>query len=324
MTSTKDLLATWTERLGVSFPVELRDTATDPLVMEMTSRPVGSIAVTWITSGGVQTIRTPQHVAAHDPGLLMLYLVVSGTPTVATAGHTARLKPGDLTVVSSSRPYQMTLERPHEALSFSIPRAMLGAHADRLDALALRPCDDPVVHDLVGPALTRLGDAARNGDLGHADADFGELVVSLARAFAAQRHGAREPEHGTGARGAALLSQAKAYIESRLGDPDLRPADVADAQFISVRYLQKLFQAEGVTMLEWTRSARLRRARRDLGDPSLGHLTIAAIAASWGFRHPGHFRRAFRMEFGVTPAEFRRGMLESPAWFEDCGASSGV
>jgi AraC-like DNA-binding protein len=176
----------------------------------------------------------------------------------------------------------------------------------------------------VAPTLARLAEATRTGDLGHADADFGELVVSLARTMAARRHGVREEDGVAGARGALLLGQAKAYIEQRLHDPDLRPSEVADAQFISVRYLQKLFQAEGVTMLEWTRSARLQRARRDLGDPAQGHRTIATIAASWGFRHPGHFRRAFRAEFGMTPTHFRREMLHSPAWYAECGASSGV
>jgi AraC-like DNA-binding protein len=320
----KDVIADWTERFRTTFPVELRRVTGEAPFIEMVSKPVGSIAVTWTTTAGVQSTRTAQHVKAYDPQLLVLYLVVSGTPAVATADHSTRLGPGDLTVVSTSRPHQLTLTTRHEALSFSIPRGMLGAQAARLDELALRRCGDPIVHRLVAPALVRLGDATRSGDLGHADADFGELVVSLARTMAVQRHGVQDDEVTSGARGAVLLSQAKAYIEARLHDADLRPSEVADAQYISVRYLQKLFQAEGVTMLEWMRSRRLQRARRDLGDPSQGHRTIGAIAASWGFRHPGHFRRAFRAEFGVTPTEFRREMLHSAGWFAECGASSGV
>jgi AraC-like DNA-binding protein len=323
--ASNDVLGQWTQRFDASFPLELRSLSSEPLVMELTSKPIGSIAVSWSVASGVQSIRTAQHVKSFDPGLIMLHLVVSGTPIVATTEHTTRLGPGDLTVISSSRPYQMTQQTRHEALSFSIPRAMLTPVAERLDDLALQRCTDPVVHRLVTPALTHLGESARAGDLGHADADFGELVVSLARTLAAQRHGAREDaDAAAGARGSVLLGQAKAYIEQRLHDPDLRPGEVADAQFISVRYLQKLFQAEGVTMLEWTRSARLRRARRDLADPSQGHRTIAAIAASWGFRHPGHFRRAFRAEFGITPTQFRRDALHAPGWYADCDASSGV
>jgi AraC-like DNA-binding protein len=321
----KDLIGTWTERFSATFPVELRSLPSGPLVIELTSKPVGSIAVSWSTGSGVQTIRTAQHVKALDPELIVLHLVVSGSPVVATSRHTTRLNPGDLTIVSSSRPYQMTQQGRNEGLSFSVPRAMLAPVAARLDDLAWQRCSDPVVHRLVAPTLVRLAEATRNGELGHADADFGELVVSLARMMAAQRHGVQDDSEGpAGARGALLLGQAKAYIEQRLHDPDLRPSEVADAQFISVRYLQKLFQAEGVTMLEWTRSARLRRARRDLADPAQGHRTIASIAASWGFRHPGHFRRAFRAEFGVTPTHFRREMLHSPAWYAGCDASSGV
>jgi AraC-like DNA-binding protein len=319
-----DVIAEWAGRLRPTFPVELRALPGATPAMTMTTRPVGAIPVTWFAAAGVQTVRTTQHIALHDPQVLVVHLVTVGSPVVAGAERPARLGPGDLTVVSSGRPYQMTQQDRHEGVSFSIPRALLEPHAGRLDAIALQRCADPVAHRLVAPALARIAEAARSGDVGHADADYGELVVSLARTLAAPRHGAQEADAAGGSRGVVLLRQAKAYIEERLQDPDLRPAEVAQAQFISVRYLQKLFQAEGVTMLEWTRRARLRRARRDLADPSLGHRTIAAIATSWGFRHPGHFRRAFRAEFGVTPTSFRRSMLGAPSWSTDCGASGAA
>ena len=212
----------------------------------------------------------------------------------------------------------------HDALTFTIPRSLLGPHAERFDRIALRRVADPITHRLVAPVLARLGEAVRVGEVGQADADFGEVIVSLARTLGADRRGAHSEIEGGGARGELLLAQAKAYIEEHLQDADLRPGDVADAQFISVRYLQKLFQGEGHTMLEWTRTARLRRARRDLADPSQAHRTVAVIARSWGFRHPGHFRRAFRAEFGVTPTEFRRQMLrQAPRFTAGRGASSG-
>jgi hypothetical protein len=45
----------------------------------------------------------------------------------------------------------------------------------------------------------------------------------------------------------ALLLQAQAFIEAHLGDPELTPGRVAAAQYISVRYLHKLFEAEQTT-----------------------------------------------------------------------------
>jgi AraC-like DNA-binding protein len=304
--------------------MDLHHVPGEPLVIEMEVRPVGAVAGSWQTSSGLRMIRAEEHIRAHDPELFVLYLLVSGALTVSSAHGDVELEPGDLIVISSGVPYEMTAHGMNEAISFTIPRAMLGARAEALEALAMQRVSDPVVHRLVAPMLARLGEAMRHDELGQADADYGELVVSLARALAVDRHGRRPEEAGGGARGALLLAQAKAYIETRLHDPALRPGDVAQAQFISVRYLQKLFQAEGGTMLEWTRTARLRRARRDLADPSQAHRTVAEIAASWGFRHTGHFRRAFRAEFGSTPTQFRREMLHAPAWFTECDASSGV
>jgi AraC-like DNA-binding protein len=304
-----DAIEQWTARLRSSFPVELRGIPGEPLVMQFDLRQVGAVVVAWTTVSGVRTIRTEEHITTHDPGVVVLYLVVSGTVVVAAVGNAVRLGSGDLTVISSSRPYEMTPLGAHEALSFTIPRSLLGPDAERFDQIALRRVGDPITHRLVVPALARLGEAVRTGEVGEADAAFGEVILSLARALGVPRHGVRIGLEGAGARGALLLAQAKAYIEQQLHRVDLRPGEVADAQFISVRYLQKLFQAEGHTMLEWMRSARLRRARRDLGDPDQANRTVAEIARSWGFRHPGHFRRAFRAEFGLTPTQFRRDGL---------------
>jgi AraC-like DNA-binding protein len=285
--------------------------------MQQGVRRVGAVAVSWTTSG-------EEHIRASDTGAIVLYLVVSGTPMVAIDGRVERLCPGDLTVISSSRAYEMQPLGHHEALAFTIPRSLLGPDAERFDEIAMRRVADPITHGLVAPALGRLAEAVRSGEVGQADAAFGEVVVSLARTLCAGRHGAHSELEGGGARASLLLAQAKAYIEEHLQDADLRPGEVADAQFISVRYLQKLFQSDGHTMLEWTRTARLRRARRDLADPAQAQRTVAAIAGTWGFRHPGHFRRAFRAEFGVTPTQFRRDILgDGPRFTEGRGASSG-
>ncbi|WP_253770955.1 helix-turn-helix domain-containing protein [Goodfellowiella coeruleoviolacea] len=54
------------------------------------------------------------------------------------------------------------------------------------------------------------------------------------------------------------------------------------------------------------RRRRLDRCQRDLADPSLHHLSIAAIAARWGFARPADFSRAFRRATGMSPGEYRR------------------
>jgi AraC-like DNA-binding protein len=278
--------------------------------LELTSQQVGAVTCARWSVSTAHGVRTTRHVADADPGVLMLWLGVAGTATLAGTNGGMRVGPGDLTVMSSSRPWRVTVPERHETLLFCIPRVLLEPHAARLESMTLTPGFDPIATGLATPALARVGEAAIAGDLGAADAGFAELVVNIANVLGSPRLGAGVAAMpASGARGAVLLARAKAYIERRLEDPDLGPGEVAASQHISIRYLQKLFQSEGTTMLAWTRTARLRRARRDLGDPAQAHRTIAEIAASRGFRHPGHFRRAFREEFGLTPARFRRETL---------------
>lgn len=102
-------------------------------------------------------------------------------------------------------------------------------------------------------------------------------------------------------RSAALL----AYIDERLGDPELDPAGIAAANFISLRHLHGLFQEHGETVASWIRSRRLERCRRDLADPLLRHRTTTEIAFRWGFTDPSHFSRPFRTTFAMSPSECR-------------------
>jgi AraC-like DNA-binding protein len=95
------------------------------------------------------------------------------------------------------------------------------------------------------------------------------------------------------------------FIEHNLGDLQLSPAAVAVAHHISVRYLHRLFQCQGITVSAWIRQRRLERCRRDLGDPLLAELPIRAIAACRGLR-PEEFRRAFRVAYRTTPRDYRR------------------
>ena len=95
---------------------------------------------------------------------------------------------------------------------------------------------------------------------------------------------------------------------ARLGDPDLTPAAVAEAQFISVRQLHRLFAREQTTFGSFVREERLRRCGRDLSDSRLARVPIADIASQWGYRSPAHFTRAFTAHFGVGPRDFRRSM----------------
>ena len=92
-------------------------------------------------------------------------------------------------------------------------------------------------------------------------------------------------------------------------DPDLIHLS---PHFISIRYLQKLFQAEGVTVTDWIRERRLACCRRDLRDPAMAHLTILAVTSRWGLTNPAYFSRTFRARYGCSPREYRSTGIAGP------------
>jgi AraC-like DNA-binding protein len=103
-----------------------------------------------------------------------------------------------------------------------------------------------------------------------------------------------------------LYLRIMAFIEQHLHDPDLRPATIAAAHRISPRYLHRVFQQHHpVGVATHIRLCRLDRARRDLADRRLDHLTVAAISRRWGFSDPAEFGRAFRRRTGISPRDYR-------------------
>ncbi|MFJ1730840.1 helix-turn-helix domain-containing protein [Streptomyces sp. NPDC088254] len=108
----------------------------------------------------------------------------------------------------------------------------------------------------------------------------------------------------------ALRRQIDAFIQRRLGDPDLTPATIAEAHHISVRYLYQIFDTHQMTVAAWIRHCRLEHCHRDLADPRLRSHSIRVIANRWGFSDAAHFSRAFRAAYGISPRDHRnRGLL---------------
>jgi AraC-like DNA-binding protein len=156
--------------------------------------------------------------------------------------------------------------------------------------------------------LGRLPLAGRGAHLAMSAADLLTLLVQ-------QRSGGPDPRAPEAARG--MLTRVKEYVLRHLADPGLSPDGIAAAHHVSVRYLHKLFQFEGVTLTRWIQRERLRMCRRDLSRASGAAPTVAAVAQRWGFVSPAHFSRVFRAAYGLSPREWqvvaRTGSSEPPA-----------
>ena len=91
-----------------------------------------------------------------------------------------------------------------------------------------------------------------------------------------------------------------------LSDPELSPALVASAHFISRRRLYEIFEAVNDSPADAIRRMRVTAAAQAIREPQQNR-SFSDIAFSLGFADATTFTRAFRRYLGCTPREWRAG-----------------
>jgi AraC-like DNA-binding protein len=114
---------------------------------------------------------------------------------------------------------------------------------------------------------------------------------------------------------AARLRVIKAYVGAHL-TAGLSVGTVAAVHGLTERYVQRLFEAEGVTFSSFVSRQRLARAHRQLRDPRAVGKAVSTIAYDWGFGDVTHFNRQFRRLYGRSPSEVRAA-ASAPAYRQD-------
>jgi AraC-like DNA-binding protein len=104
---------------------------------------------------------------------------------------------------------------------------------------------------------------------------------------------------------AARLQAIKADAIENLGREDLLIATVAARHRLPVRYVQRLFEEDGITFTAFVLNARLARAYQLLGDLRHANLKVSVIAMEAGFRNLSYFNQSFRRRYGVAPSDVR-------------------
>ena len=137
-------------------------------------------------------------------------------------------------------------------------------------------------------------------------AEFTEMAVSQLIECVPHNYSDRLPRQVGGAPVRAVR-RAEAFMRANLHQP-LLLADIARAAGCSTRALTGSYRHHtGRTVAAGLRDMRLDAARAALfrGDPVV---TVAAVAAQFGFSNPGRFAPAqYRARFGEPPARARAG-----------------
>lgn len=307
--STGDLLpdereAYWRHVMSDTFaPVAIREMAEGDVSGSVRGHWVGRLLVTDVQSTAQEHRRTPRLIKEADNAYFQVAIVAGGTGRIDQDDRQAVLRPGDAVLYENTRPFQWLFDTDWDVWVFSLPAESVRLSESERRLISARRLDATI--GLTGVVSRFLLDLARHSEdlpaeqservLAHAS----DLVVTLL---------SDRLDDSTQARGAvqrSLMLRIKDYIQQRLSDPALAPAEVAAAVNISTRYLHKLFESEHQTVALYIKGLRLDRARRHLLDPRLAGRPITTIAYTCGFGDLSGFNRAFKAAYTVSPTELR-------------------
>lgn len=267
-----------------------------PLYVEL--RTLGRLQVAEARTGQVMLSASGER----DRPSLIAWIQLDGEGRFAHRERTLEIMTGDLCLLRSARPVQVSLNSGR-LLLVAIPEAEV---ADRfplwrqalLKRLPMHAGVPAIFVDAVR-SLLRWQDGI---DEPHGE-HLADAVIDLVGAVICC---AVPDSSGCMQRSLHQRQNVKRYIQRHLQDPELNAERVARALNLSVRQLHRLFADESLSLMRWIWSQRLEACHRELQRDHLGRRSLADIAFAWGFNDQAHFSRAFRRQFGISPRELRR------------------
>ncbi|MBT2521075.1 helix-turn-helix domain-containing protein [Arthrobacter sp. ISL-28] len=295
----------WKHLVAESFvPLAARTADVDGFRGQMRSRVLDRMSVVEVTATSHEVHRTPALIAQAGERYFKLNLQLEGTGLLIQDNREALLRPGDLAIYDTNRPYTLAFEEEARMMVVMFPCDALSLPSDYVGQLAaVRMAGSAGLSGIVGQFIRQLSENLEvlSGPSGSRLATNAlDLVSTMLHAEMDIVPDRMKPQ-------ALLAVSVREYIEANLSDPMLSPASIAAAHFISTRHLHNVFHESGTTVASWIRSQRLEGARRELRDPLHAGKSVGAVAAGWGFLDAAHFSRTFRDAFGVSPRDWRRG-----------------
>ena len=295
----------WRHLVAQSFvPLAAETDRPDSFRGHMRSRVLDRMCIVEVSASGHSVHRTPALLAQSAQRYFKLNLQLEGTGLLIQDNREAVLRPGDLAIYDTNRPYTLAFEEQARMMVVMFPHDALSLPPDCVGQLsAVRLAGGHGLTGIVGPFIAQLAQnlEALSGPSGSRLATNAlDLVSTMLHSELAMAPDRMKPQ-------AVLATSIREYIEANLAAPDLSPAGIAAAHFISTRHLHNVFHETGSTVASWIRSKRLEHIRCDLRDPLHSGTSVGAVAARWGFLDAAHFSRTFRDAFGESPTDWRRG-----------------
>ena len=295
-----DRVALWHDVVCRTFvPLDVAPGLPEDFTGRVASDAVGELQLTRVAAQPQVVRRTRTLIDRDDAAYATVGLQLAGRSVVVQDDRQAALRPGQLVLYDTRRPYTLVFDQAFDWLVLQVPEPVARRHAvdlSRRTAVPLSPADGTCG---VLVATLRALHSAGGGASPTATDRVQSAVLDLLGSVVG------DPRDGDPRPGRSLYVQALAHVERHLAEPELGPTTVAAALHVSVRYLHRAFEREGQTVAGLVRRRRLQACRRDLLQTGPHGRSAAAVGHRWGFADPAHFSRAFKAAYGVPPAQYR-------------------
>ncbi len=219
---------------------------------------------------------------------------LSGGFELCYGGRSSVFEPGRMAILDPRRTYVTTFAQSSEVLWVRVPHAFLEPH--------FAGVAQTIIDGTNGAG--RIAFDTLNSVLGQADAlnpgegkPIADGLINMLAAAGVGIFGAGGHEL---AGRASTLQRVKVFILDNLSDDSLSARSIAAASGLTSRYINRLFEPEGVSLMRWVWRQRLDGARAVLASKREPH-AVGNVAYAYGFKNASHFSHAFRRQFGYAP-----------------------
>ena len=298
----------WRQFISETFvELECRGMSRDDFFGELRPRAVGGLGISAITTDAYDVFRTSSGISGSSTDDFIVSVQTEGSSTIRQLDREVTLNPGDFTFYDASMPYHLHFESRLSQLVVKIPRDKLRQYIDSPETLTALPIKGSCGISQITAQFAQIvfeqgSELDEKNQARVADTLASLLGTSILEATAQLERAPRNR--------ATQLLRIKRFISLHLQNPDLSVQAIAASHGITERYVQILFEPEGITPGRYIWNERLKAAEIDLVNPLLGHRSISEICFAWGFKDTAHFSRAFKTRYASSPREYRRRSRE--------------
>lgn len=260
---------------------------------------VGGVQLRRIRASAHRFDRSPQLIRRTDEEYYKVAVGMAGSSLLVQDGREAVIRPGNLAMYDSSRPYWFVMDDDYDLTVCMVPKRLLPVRAAQwVEAIAIATDATAGVGALLVAFLADL--FSHSAEVGvDAQSSLAESVALLVGALITDGTASSMP-------GNVHVLRAREFIDRHISDSTLGPENTAAAVGISVSYLHRLFSETNETVAGSIRERRLQGCWKDLARDDLALLTVTAIGRRWGLNDPVRLSHLFRARFGISPIEHRR------------------